>query len=116
MQFNHGLVIIDNKVLDMQLRAFRKHFVELGESARNEVRLRVIVTGQWVGTLHDPINVIGDVGKKFRAVTTFQALENPTNIICCNCHNVLSFFFFVCYFKIPSVRKCLRRAINLDLP
>jgi hypothetical protein len=76
----------------MQLRTFRKHFVELGERAGNEVRLRVIVTGQRVGTLYDPINVIGDVSKKFRTVTTFQALENLTNVICCNCHNVLSFF------------------------
>ena len=52
-------------MLDMQLRTFRKHFVELIERAGDEVRLRVIVTGQGVGTLHDPIDVIGDVGKKF---------------------------------------------------
>jgi hypothetical protein len=41
-EFNHGLVILHEKVLDMQLRAFRKHFSELGERAGNEVRLRII--------------------------------------------------------------------------
>ncbi|HWC15682.1 MAG TPA: hypothetical protein VG498_01650, partial [Terriglobales bacterium] len=36
-----------------------------------------------------------DVGKKFSAVTIFQALENLTNIVCCDCHNILSLFYFV---------------------
>lgn len=67
-------------MLDLQLRTIWEHFSELGERARNEVRLRLIVTGQGMRTLHDPINVIGDVRQEFSTVTAFQAIENLTNI------------------------------------
>jgi hypothetical protein len=46
MKFNHRLVILYKKVLNMQLGAFRKYFPKFGERASNKVSFRMIMAGQ----------------------------------------------------------------------
>src|ERR1700722_13096024 len=58
MQFNYGVMILHEDVLDAQLRALRKHFSKFGECAAYEIGLRTIVTGQWMRTHHGPIDII----------------------------------------------------------
>ena len=91
MKFDHRLIVLDDHVLGMKLRALRKNLSRLGESTFYERLLREVVTGKRVRPLHSPIHVVGYMVEKGSAVAPLKSLENIANTIGCNSQFDFSF-------------------------
>src|ERR1700677_1277208 len=68
MKLDHRLIVHDEQMLHMELCALRKYLSQLGEGARDEVLLAVIVTGEGVGPHDNPVNVVSYLFEKGSAV------------------------------------------------
>ena len=75
MQLNHGLVILDEHIFHMQLRALRKNPAQLGEGTGDERLLAGIVTCERMCAHHGLINSVGHMLKESGAVAILQPFE-----------------------------------------
>jgi hypothetical protein len=90
MKLDHGLIVLDDQMLCMELRTLWKNLRELGERTFYEGLFAKVVTGQGVAAHHCPINVVDYVLEESSAVAVFKSLEDFANAIGCNSHLVVS--------------------------
>jgi hypothetical protein len=77
--------IVDDEMLDAELRAFWKHLAQLGERARQERRLASVMACEWVSAHHGPVDVVGHMLEEVRSVARLQAFEDFANELSGNC-------------------------------
>jgi hypothetical protein len=64
----------------VQLRALRQDLRKFFESVDQKIRFAMVMTGQRMSSLDDPINVVRNVSKKFTSVAGFKAFKNIANL------------------------------------
>jgi hypothetical protein len=84
MKLDHRLIILDEQVLHVKLRALRKNLTQLGEGVSDEVLLAAVVSGEGVGPHHGPIDVVSYLFEEGSAVAVLKSLENFANTVGCN--------------------------------
>src|ERR1700693_343710 len=68
-------------MLDDELSPVGQNLDELRESPRQEVRFRLILTGERMCAFDDPVDLIVDMLKKARAVALLETLEDLPDVI-----------------------------------
>src|ERR1700733_6409007 len=91
MKLDRHLIALDDQILNMKLRTFRKNPRQLGECAFDEGLLARIVAGQWMGAHDCPVNVVGYMVEKGGAIAPLEPLENLQNTLACKGHNDFAF-------------------------
>src|SRR6202050_697341 len=110
MKFDYRIVVLNDQILHMKLRALRKDLSQLGESAFDKRSLAKVVSSERMGPFHNPVHVVGHMFEERGAVAVFKPLKDFANPVGCNCHLNLSFllrFVFVIwllqFFRLPSM-------------
>src|ERR1700722_13185224 len=85
MKFDYRLIALNEQMLHMQLSALRKNFTQLGEGAFYKNLLTKVVTGEWAGAHHCPVNVVGHLFEE-GAIAVFKSLKRFANTLSCNSH------------------------------
>src|ERR1700741_2605693 len=80
MQLNHRPVPTHQHMLSVKLRAFRQDLRQLFESMGQKIRLAVVMTGQRMSPLNDPVHVAQDVIEEPFTISGFQILEDFANV------------------------------------
>ena len=87
MQLHDRDIVLHDQVVDVQLRPVRQHLAELGEGTGDEIGFGFVVAGKRMRAHHGPIDVIGDVGEKTRAIATLETGENLPHETRVDCHD-----------------------------
>src|ERR1700677_1169472 len=86
MKLDHRLIVLDDQVFHVELRALGKNLSQLGERALDEGRLAGVVTGERMGPHDRPVHVVGHMREEGGAVAHLQSLEDLANEVFCNRH------------------------------
>src|SRR5271154_5990961 len=73
-------------MLDIQLGPVRQNFTQLRKRARDEIRFRFVMAGEWMRPHDDPVDVIRHVLEERSAVAMLQSAEDLANEISLDCH------------------------------
>src|SRR5580692_6928417 len=99
MKFNYCLIVLNDQILHMELRAVWENLAQLGEGALYECLLAAVVTGEWMSSFHNPVHVVSHVLEEGGSVAIFKSLEDFANTVGCNFHLNLSLSFVICYLR-----------------
>ena len=81
MKFHDSLIILHEQMLDDELSAARQNLGELREGPRQEIRFRLIVTGERMRAFDDPVDLIVYMLEKTRAVALLETLEYLSDVV-----------------------------------
>jgi uncharacterized protein (DUF2267 family) len=79
MKLDDRLIVLDDQVFHVELRALWKDPSEFVERARNERLLARVVTRERVSAHHDPVDIVSNVFEEVGAVAGLQAFEDIAN-------------------------------------
>ena len=74
-------------MLHIELRSLWKNLAQLGECAFLEGLLAGVAAGQRMRAHHGPVDVIGDMGEKARAIAMLETSENLPHETSIDCHH-----------------------------
>src|ERR1700756_4905492 len=86
VQLDHRLIVLDQQMLHLELRALRKNLTQLGEGAGDEGLLATVTPCERVGAHHGPVHVVTYVFKEGSAVALLKSLKDFANTLGCDCH------------------------------
>jgi hypothetical protein len=81
MKLDDRLIVLDDQIFHVELRALRKDLGEFVKRARNERLLATVVSRERVGAHHDPVDIVSDVFEEGSAVAVLQAFEDIANCV-----------------------------------
>src|ERR1700756_4752398 len=84
MKLDHRLIVLDQQMLHLELRALRKNLTQLGEGAGDEGLLAAVMPCERVGSHHGPVDVVGDVFEEGSTVAHLESLEDFANTLGCD--------------------------------
>src|ERR1700678_3012953 len=102
MKFDHRLVILNDHVLYMELRALRKDLSQFGKSAFNKGSLATVVSSEGMSPFHNPVHVVGHMLEERGAVAVFKPLKDFANPVGCHCLLNLSLCLAICICDLSS--------------
>ena len=76
VKFHDSLVILHEQMLDDELSPVGENLAELLEGPGEEIRFRLVVTGQRMRAFDDPVDLVVYMLEKARAVAVLKPLEN----------------------------------------
>jgi hypothetical protein len=81
MKFQDSLVILHEQMLDDELSPVGQNLAELREGPGQEIRFRLVVTGQRMRAFDDPVDLVVYMLEKARAIALLKPLENLSDVV-----------------------------------
>ncbi len=108
MKFHDSPIILHKQMLEDELSAVGQNLVEFREAPRQEIRFRLIMTGERMRAFDDPVDLIIYMLEKAGAVALLKTLKDPSDVVFGN-HNLL---LYIIYASNPFAR----RVVQTDYP
>src|SRR4029077_3394917 len=103
VKFHDSLVILHEQMLDDELSPVGQNLAELREGPGQEIRFRLVVTGQRMHAFDDPVDLVVYMLEKARAVALLKTLEDPSDVVFSD-HKLLLYIREYRNFKRPFLR------------
>src|SRR5271170_2292016 len=81
MKFHDRLTILHEQMLDDELSPIGQNLAELREGPGQEIRFRLVVTGQRMRAFDDPVDFVVYMLEKARAIAVLEPLENLSDVV-----------------------------------
>src|SRR4029077_1063358 len=81
VKFHDSFVILHEQMLDDELSSIGQNLAELREGPGQEIRFRLVVTGQRMRAFDDPVDLVIYMLEKARAIAVLEALENLSDVV-----------------------------------
>src|SRR4029077_16503547 len=104
MKFHDSPVILHKQMLEDELSAVGQNLVEFREASRQEIRFRLIMTGERMRAFDDPVDLIVYMLEKARSVALLKTLKDPSDVVFGN-HNLL---LYIIYASNPFARRVVQ--------
>jgi len=114
MKFHDSPIILHQQMLQDELSALGQNLAELREGPRQEIRFRLVVTGERMRAFDDPVDLIVYMLEKARAVALLKTLEDPSDVVFGN-HNLLSVYMSYAAEGAWQARKKNQGQKNVDI-
>src|SRR5271155_5800420 len=88
VKFHDSLIILHDEMLDDELSPMGQNLSELRKGPRQELRFRLIVTGERMRAFDDPVDLVVYMLEKVGAVALLETLEDPLDVVLGN-HELL---------------------------
>src|ERR1700735_5520883 len=81
VKFHDSLVILHEQMLDDELSPVGQNLAELREGPGQEIRFRLVVTGQRMRAFDDPVDLVVYMLEEARAIALLELLENLYDVV-----------------------------------
>src|SRR5277367_4342236 len=81
VKFHDSLVVLHEQMLDDELSPIGQNLAELREGPGQEIRFRLVVTGQRMRAFDDPVDLVVYMLEKARAIAVLEPFENLSDVV-----------------------------------